>query len=557
MPDAHRPLPPEEGADLGWEVNWTPASAAALPTSREALLERLRSAREPWDVAVVGGGATGLGTALEAAARGFRTVLLEQGDFGQATSSRSTKLVHGGVRYLQRGEVGMVFQALRERSRLLRNAPHLVHGRRFVVPCYRWWEKPYYGVGLKLYDLLSGPHNLARSRWLSPGAARGLVPGLEPDGLRGGVLYFDGQFDDARMATTLALTLLEVDALPLNYLEVVDFLREGGGEEGAGRVRGVVARDVESGDRLRVRARSVINATGIFADRLRRLDDPDSGEILRPSRGTHLVLRREAFPGEAALLVPRTADGRVIFAIPWHGRVLVGTTDVPVDGPELEPRPDAAEVEYLLDQLAPYLERPVGREDIRSVFAGLRPLVARPGEGDTADLSRDHRVLASESGLVTVVGGKWTTYREMGEDALDRAAEVTDLPVRATPTRGLPLHGWTEADVGGYPWRPLGADAPEVRQLARESRELGDLLHRDLPYVGAHVAWAARNEMARTLEDALARRTSALLLDARAAAEAAPRAAGIMARELDRGGEWAAEQVERFRELASGYLPPG
>lgn len=504
---------------------------------------------------VIGGGATGAGAALEAATRGHDTLLLERGDFGCGTSSRSTKLVHGGVRYLRRGEFGLVFQALRERSRLLRNAPHVVRDRSFLVPAYRWWERPWYGVGLKLYDLLSGRRNLAPSRVLSRRSARRRVPNLERRRLRGGVLYHDGQFDDARLVVTLVRSLLDAGGAALNYLEVRDLLPADAGDPSG--VAGASARDRESGDGMTIRARAVINATGPHADAIRRLEDPGAEPVVRPSRGTHLVFDRDVLGSGTALMVPRTRDGRVIFAIPWHHRVLVGTTDVPVDRVPERPRPDREEIDYLLEHLDRYLREPPSIGDVRSAFAGIRPLVAGDAAGDTAELSRDHRVLVSDGGLVTVVGGKWTTYREMGEDAVDRAEEVRGLSRRESVTRELRLHGAADAPSAGVPWRIYGSDAGRVRALAEEDPGLRQPLHPRLPFRAAQVAWAARHEMARTVEDVLARRTPALFLDARAAAEAAPRTARVMARELGRGEQWVRGETARFREVAAAYLPGG
>lgn len=538
-----------------------PADTADAPGGRSSLLADVRERDRPWDVVVIGGGSTGTGTALEAASRGYDTVLIERGDFGRGTSSRSTKLVHGGVRYLQQGRLGLVFQALRERSRLLRNAPHVVRSRRFLVPAYRWWERPYYGLGLKLYDLLSGPHNLASSRLLSDRSATGRIPNLERRRLRGGVLYHDGQFDDGRLVVTLVRSILDAGGVPLNYAEVREVLHEERGDGQGRRVAGVVARDRESGDEMTVRARSVINATGPHADSVRRLDDPDVDPLIRPSRGTHLVFDRGALGGGTALMVPRTRDGRVIFAIPWHHRVLVGTTDVPVDRVPDRPRPEPEEVRYLLEHLDRYLRRPPSAGDIRSAFAGIRPLAASGDAvdvGDTAELSRGHRIVVSESDLISAVGGKWTTYREMGEEAVDRAVEVAGLPERESVTRELRLHGARRTDGDGRlgtPWGVYGSDAGSVRSLAASEPGMGESLHPRLPFRAAQVAWAARHELARTVEDVLARRTPSLFLDARAAAEAAPRAARILARELERPESWVREQVSRFREVARGYLP--
>jgi glycerol-3-phosphate dehydrogenase len=535
--------------------------------NRERLLARLTGSPDAWDLLVVGGGATGLGTAVDAAARGYRTALVEAVDFAKGTSSRSTKLVHGGVRYLRQGNVGLVVEALRERGRLLANAPHLVHNLAFVMPSYEWWEGPFYGAGLKVYDLLAGRLGLGPSRRLSRQEVLALVPTLEPAGLRGGVVYHDAQFDDARLAVALARTLHDLGGTPVNGLEVV------GLRKAHGLVAGVTARDVESGEVHEIRARAVINATGVFADDLRRLDDPASPPLLSPSQGVHLVLDRSFLPGPHAVLVPHTGDGRVLFAVPWHGRVVVGTTDTPVTRLSREPRALPEEIDYLLTHAARLLTRDPTAADVLSCFAGLRPLIAPPaaspraaGGGETAALARDHSILISRSGLVTIAGGKWTTYRQMGEDTVDQAALLAGLEERPSATAELRLHGAPEkSEASGGPapgtaaadWEVYGSDAAALARLAAEQPEWAEALHARLPYRAAEVVWAARHEMARTVEDVLARRTRALLLDARASAEIAPRVAALLARELGRDAAWERLQVESFRALARGYWLEG
>jgi len=528
----------------------------ALPMDRAQNVDRLT---EPFDVAIVGGGATGLGAAVESAARGYRTVLVEAHDFAQGTSSRSTKLVHGGVRYLAQGNVGLVREALRERGRLRRNASHLVGDLRFIVPAYAWWSGPYYGVGLKLYDLLAGRFRLGKSRSLDREAVLAALPTLEPEQLKGGIVYVDGQFDDARLAMALALTAADLGAAVINQMPVVSLLKE------EGRIRGVVARDAESGREHTVRARVVINATGVFADRIRHLDDPAAVPTVSPSQGIHLVLPASFLPGTHALVVPRTDDGRVLFLIPWHGRTLVGTTDTPVAEPVEEPRPLEEEVNFLLQHTARYLVSDPSRSDVLAVYAGLRPLVRPPDEGveRTASLSRDHHVFTSPSGLVTIVGGKWTTYRKMAEDVVNRAAQVAALAAVPSPTAALRLHGapgaarTSEVGVPTGPLASYGTDAPALQALVRAEPELGGLLHPRLPYLRAEVVWGARHEMARTVQDVLARRTRALLLDARASAECAPAVAGLLARELGRDRTWEAAQVADYRALAERALLSG
>lgn len=492
---------------------------------REAMLDRARSG-DPWDVLILGGGATGLGIAVDAALRGYRTALFEARDFAQGTSSRSTKLIHGGVRYLAQGRVGLVREALREREILLRNAPHLVHPLAFVIPAYRPLSRFYYGLGLKLYDLLAGRTSLPNSRIVGRAEALRAAPTLRPDRLEGGVIYEDAQFDDARLAIALLATFADLGGVALNGAPAVRIEKVGG------VVSGVVVRDEDSGAEWAVRGRVVVNATGVFADGVRRLDDPDAAPLVRPSRGIHLVLPADVLPGPAAVLVPRTDDGRVVFAIPWKGRVLLGTTDTPVDQPEIEPRPSGEEVAFLIEHGRRYLGERVDPSRIAATFAGLRPLIASGGA--TKGISREHALAVSPSGLVTVVGGKWTTYRRVAADAVDRAADVAGLPRRPCTTAGHRLHGaegwWAEEG----PLSVYGRDADGIRALIREHPELAEPIVPGLAPIAAEVIWAARHEMARTVEDVLARRTRLLVLDAAAARAAASRVAALMARELGR-----------------------
>ena len=514
------------------------------------MLGAVREAEGPWDFVVVGGGATGLGCAIEAASRGYRALLLEQSDFAKGTSSRSTKLVHGGVRYLKQGNIALVLEALKERGLLLQNAPHLVRNLPFVVPNYSWWEGPFYGIGLKMYDLLAGRSGFGRSKHLSKERTMELIPTIEPDGLDGGVVYYDGQFDDARLAINMAQTAAEQGGVLLNYAEVTGLLKSEAGE-----VSGVVARDLETGEAFEVPARVVINATGVFADRVRQMDNPEAAPMITPSQGVHVVLDRSFLPGETAIMVPKTDDGRVLFAIPWHDRVVVGTTDTPVEEAVLEPRPLDEELDFLLTHAARYLTRDPKPADVKSTFAGLRPLVGSPDGGEgTAALSRDHTLHIAESGLVTIAGGKWTTYRKMAEDTIDQAATLADLDDRPSVTRGLRIHGHHRnaerfGDLSAY-----GSDAPAIQSLFREDARYAERLHPGRPTKAGEVVWAVRHEMARTVEDVLARRTRTLLLDAQAGIEMAPKVAALMAEELGRDEAWQREQVEAYEALAQGYL---
>lgn len=504
--------------------------------NRSEMLARLEPS---FDVAIIGGGASGLGVALDCAARGYRTLLAEARDFGHGTSSRSTKLVHGGVRYLRQGNIALVRDALREREIMWRNAPHLVHEQRFLIPAMAAWEKPFYGVGLKAYDMLAGHSRMQRSRTVSVREAMDLTPTLRPEGLRGGVLYSDGQFDDTRTAMAMAHTAAGLGAVLLNACRAIALTRENG------RITGLVLEDTESGNEITVRASVVVNATGVFTDAIRHMDDPQAAPIVTASQGSHLVLDGSFLPGDMALMVPRTADGRVVFLIPWHGRALVGTTDIPVEGPAVEPAPREDEIAFILEHAGRYLSRQPGRADVLSAFAGLRPLVK--GRGRTADLSRDHTLITSPSGLVTITGGKWTTYRRMAEDATDAAARVANLPNRPCPTRDLALWG---ADAPPGPWRELGASEDQIR--AYEERFSGDL-HPRLPYTEAMAAWVIENEMPVHLEDVLSRRLRALLLDAAAAVEAAPRVAALMARLQQRDPAWTTQETAAFTHLAQSY----
>lgn len=508
---------------------------------------RIRDEKAPWDLVIIGGGATGLGCAVDAAHRGYRTLLVEQVDFSQGTSSRSTKLVHGGVRYLQQGNIPLVMEALRERGVLRLNAPHLVHDLAFVVPNYDWWEAPFYGIGMKVYDLLAGRYGFGPSKILSKEETVDAIPTIETRGLRGGVRYYDGQFDDARLAMTLAHTAWQQGATLLNYCRVEALLKDQ-----SGWIRGVRVRDAETSEELEIGARVVINATGAWTDEVRAMDDPSAEKMIRPSQGVHVVLDDSFLPGRHAIMVPQTSDGRVLFAIPWHRSVVVGTTDTPISNLPLEPHAFPDEIDFILSHAREYLTRDPEPSDVKSVFVGIRPLVSA-GSGSTAALSRDHTLHISRSGLVTVAGGKWTTYRHMAEDVVDQAATLAELETVPCTTKDLRLHGYTtDHRELGHLW-PYGSDAERIRGLARDRPELASPLHPDLSITGAQVVWAVRHEMARRVEDVLSRRTRSLLFDAKAAAEIAPSVAKLMAGELGRDDGWAAAEVAAFRALAESY----
>lgn len=514
---------------------------------RNRSLDAVRSQPEPYDLIVVGGGATGLGTAVDAASRGHRTLIIEQADFAKGTSSRSTKLVHGGVRYLKQGNISLVLEALRERGLLYRNAPHLVSNMSFIIPNYKWWEGPFYGIGMKVYDSLAGRLGLSPSKVLSKEDTVSQLPTIETAGLVGGVVYHDGQFDDARLAVNLAQTAANHGATVLNYAKCVGLIKE------KDIVRGIQIKDTISGDEFEVRGKAVINATGVFVDELRKYDTPSSKDIVAVSQGIHFVLPKDFLPGNSALMVPKTEDGRVLFAVPWHDHVVVGTTDTPLPGKSLEPRALKSEREFVLSHAAHYLAKDPSEDDILSVFAGLRPLV-KAGDGtDTAALSRDHTILVSESGLITVTGGKWTTYRKMGEDVVDQAEMVAGIENKDCQTKHLQIHGWTKAEIKEANLAPYGSDVSEVRDVLKEKPDYTEAIHPAFAYQKGEVVWQARAEMAETVEDVLARRTRALLLNARASIEAAPAVASLLAAELGKDATWEAEQVKAYTEIARGY----
>jgi glycerol-3-phosphate dehydrogenase len=503
--------------------------------------------QQQWDVVVIGGGATGLGAAVDSASRGFSTLLLEQADFAKGTSSRSTKLVHGGVRYLAQGNIKLVYEALRERGLLLQNAPHLVRKQSFVIPCYSLYSKLKFLLGLKLYDALSGRHSFGKSKALNREQVMAALPHVKTKGLTGGVVYFDGQFDDARLAINLAQTAAEKGGVLLNYCKVTGLLKEDG------KVTGVKAMDLEQHKEYTIQAKVIINATGVFVDAITQMDEPGEKPIVRPSQGVHLVFKSHFFESSDALMIPETADGRVLFAVPWHDHVVVGTTDTPLDSNSLEPVALEQEAAFILQTLQAYIKPAPTRNDVKSIFAGLRPLAApENGSHATKEISRGHKLFVRSSGLITVTGGKWTTYRKMAKDIVDKAIEVGGLPHTKSNTRDLRLHGSTIRD--SLPGTVYGADAANIEELIKETPSLGAKLLPDFPHTEAEVVWAVRAEMARMVEDVLARRMRILFLDAKAAIKAAPRVATLMAAALVHDKKWEENQILLFTKLAQNYL---
>ncbi len=516
---------------------------------RDDLIQKISGLETVWDVIVVGGGATGLGAALDAASRGYKTVLFEQADFAKGTSSRSTKLVHGGVRYLAQGDIGLVREALYERGLLLKNAPHLVKNESFIIPNYEWWGGPFYTIGLTLYDLLAGKLSLGHSKHISRKEVIRRIPTIRQSGLYGGVVYHDGQFDDSRLAVNLAQTCVEKGAITLNYFNVASLIKY------QNKVAGVVVKDMESGKTYNVKGKSVINATGVFVDDLLKMDEPGHKPLVRPSQGVHLILDRSFMNGNDALMIPKTDDGRVLFAVPWHDKLVVGTTDTPLNEHSLEPKALDEEVEFILRTSARYLAKAPARKDVLSVFAGLRPLAAPQGDSaKTKEISRSHKIIVSQSGMITITGGKWTTFRRMGEDTIDRAIKTCNLTPRPCKTKDLPIHGSKKTIDFTDHLYVYGSDRAELLDLIKENPLWKQRLHPDMPYMKAEVIWAVRHEMARTVEDVLARRVRALFLDAQAAIDMAAAVAALLAAELNRDFEWEKQQVDVFIGVAKGYL---
>lgn len=516
--------------------------------NRQNMIEQLLSHSTEWDICIIGGGATGLGSAIDAASRGYKTILFEQVDFAKGTSSRSTKLVHGGIRYLQQGNIKLVMEALKERGTLKKNAPHLVKNQSFIVPNYKWWEGPYYGVGLKVYDWMSGNLGLGPSQWLSKEEVLEHAPTLDPTDLRGGVLYHDGQFDDARLAINMAQTAATLGACLINYCPVHGFCKT------AGKITGVQVTDQLNGKEYEISCKAVINATGVFSDALQHMDDASKTKTITPSQGIHIVLDAAFLPGNSAIMIPHTDDGRVLFAVPWHKKVIVGTTDTAVKTIQEEPVARQQETDFIIQHIGRYLTKDPSIADVRSIFAGLRPLVKADSK-KTAELSRDHVITIAASGLINILGGKWTTYRKMAEDVINIAAINNMLQPQDCITETLSIHGAQLTDDFSNDYYYYGSDQPAIEALALNDPSLNEKIHDRLPYTKAAIVWAVQEEMCMTVDDALARRTRALLLDARAATEAAPIVAALMAKLMNKDEKWINDQVSIFKKIALHYIP--
>ena len=513
---------------------------------REEHLAKIDARKKPWDVLIIGGGASGLGAAVDAASRGYRTLLLEKYDFAKGTSSRSTKLVHGGVRYLQNGDVSLVIEALKERGIMRKNAPHLVQDLSFVIPSYDWWNSPFYGIGLKIYDMMAGNLGLGPSTLLDRQETIDLIPNVKKEGLRGGVIYHDGQFDDARMAISLAQTAENHGASLLNYFSVTGMNKENN------MISGVQAKDELSGKTYSIEAKVVINATGVFSDEVIQMDQRDAKKRIVPSQGVHIVLDKRFLSGPHAIMVPHTSDGRVLFAVPWNGYVVVGTTDTQIKEALVEPIAQEEEIQFILDNAGMYMTTPPTRNDIKSVFSGLRPLAAPENDGSaTKEISRHHKVIVSTSGLVSILGGKWTTYRKMAEDIINTAQSVGGLPERGCITHNLPVHGYDYNSDWTNPLHVYGVDIDKIIKLEPEGNTS---LSKEVHLTKNQVIWAVREEMAMTVEDVLARRTRVLFLNASESLILAPTVAAIMGKEMGKDSSWIATQIENYTTLTQNYL---
>ncbi len=517
---------------------------------RTTQIERLFQKNKVWDMIVVGGGATGLGVAVDAASRGMQVACLEKTDFAKCTSSRSTKLVHGGVRYLQKGDVALVFEALRERGRMKANAPHLVKDQSFLISNYKYWENFLYFCGLTLYDIMSLGFGYGRSRFVTAKTVMKYIPTSVEKGLKGGIVYHDGQFDDSRMAIHLAETIIEHGGTVANRVEVTGILHDENG-----KVCGVKCKDGFTGKNFEMKSRCVINAAGCFVDDIMHMDSPEHRKMVTPSQGVHIVLDMKFLQSDYAIMVPKTSDGRVLFAVPWHDKVVVGTTDIVRPSAEEEPIPLKEEIDFILHTAGLYMNPAPTYKDIQSVYAGQRPLAAPKKEGkSTKELSRSHKIIVSDNGLVTITGGKWTSYRLMAEQTVDRAIKVCGLPQTKCITKRMKIHGYRpNPDLHNHLY-VYGSDEPKILALMQENPKFGEKISPKYDYTMAEVVWAVREEMAYTVEDVLARRVRLLFLDAREAIAAAPKVAEVMAEELGHGQEWIDEQVKSFTEVAKNYI---
>lgn len=508
--------------------------------NRDININKIATEKE-WDLIVIGGGASGLGVAVDACSRNLKVLLIEEFDFSKGTSSRSTKLVHGGVRYLKNGELSLVIEALKERGIMLNNAPHLVRNMSFIIPTYEWWDTPFYGIGLKVYDLMAGKLGLGPSQFLSKKETIEKIPNVNQDELNGGIIYHDGQFDDARMGISLAHTVEELGGSVVNYLKWDSFIYENG------QVSGIKVTDQITQSSYALKAKVVVNATGVFAEKIMRADEPKAELKIKPSQGVHLVLDKSFLKSENAIMVPNTSDGRVLFAVPWHDVVVVGTTDTEVNKISIEPKATDQEIDFILSNAEKYMTRKPKRSDVKSVFAGLRPLISKENKSSKS-LSRKHTIYKSKKGVYHLLGGKWTTYRKMGRDVLELIASTGQLKLEPSKTEELRIFGYKNNVSWSDPLHFYGSEKEHVMSMG-SNKPLSPLL----PLTEAQIIYAIRYEMALNVEDVLSRRTRCLLLNAKECISIAPEVARIMRSELNAEENWEQEQIKLFLDLAKNY----
>ena len=513
------------------------------------MIDKLRSDSQTYDFVIIGGGATGIGIALEASARGYSVVLLEMSDFTKSTSSKATKLMHGGVRYLAQGDIGLVREAVVERGLALKNAPHITKSQSFIIPTHGLYDEILYTVGLTFYDLLAGKLSLGRSKRISKAKTLKRISLINPDKISAGVVYYDGQFDDSRMAINVLQSSVEMGAIALNYCTVKGLTKDANG-----KITGVKAHDEVGGETFEIKGKQIVNATGVFADDVLRMDSPGARKTIAPSQGVHLILDKSFLPGDDAITIPKTDDGRVLFLVPWHNRVIVGTTDTPLKEESLEPVALEEEIGFILSTASRYLTKAPKRSDVLSVFAGLRPLAAPKSDGSkTKEISRSHKIYTSDSGLLTIIGGKWTTFRRMGQDLVDKAEKNHNWKHIPTKTKHLKIHGYKKDVDYNDPMYFYGSDEAQVKALAKQDG-LDKSLSDSMGVIAAQVVWAVRNEMALNVEDFLARRVRCQLLNAKESIKMAPEVAKIMAKELGKDEAWQAQQVKEYTEVTSNYI---
>jgi glycerol-3-phosphate dehydrogenase len=516
---------------------------------KESMLQKIKANQDGFDFIIIGGGATGIGIAVEASARGYSVLLLEKSDFTKSTSSKSTKLLHGGVRYLAQGNIPLVREAVIERGLLLKNAPHLVRKQSFIIPTHNLFEEFLYTVGLTFYDLLAGRLSLGASKHISKKTAEKRMTTIKKDKISAGVVYFDCQFDDSRLAINLLQTAVELGALVVNYCQVIGLIKNP-----QGKLLGVQFQDEETKEEFHIQGKQIVNATGVFADDIIKLDEPSAKKMISPSQGIHLVLDKSFLPDKDAIMIPKTEDGRVLFLVPWHNKVIVGTTDTPIKKESLEPIALEEEIQFILNTTAKYFSKAPKRSDVLSVFAGLRPLAATNEGEKTKEISRSHKIIHSKSNLLTIIGGKWTTYRKMAEDLVNKAEETNHWKRTKTRSKNLKIHGYkTEVDFN-HPHYYYGSDEQFIIELIKEDATMAEVISPYLQITKAQVIWAIRHEMARTVEDFLARRTRCQLLDANESLIIAPKVASIMAKELNYNDQWVLSQIKQYGETTANYI---